>query len=166
MKFVPWALSAVLAALLLFVFISKGAEIKNQEQQLSELQNKYSLLVADTNKKQTLLDEASKRQSQIIDEANKLLTAANQPELTVSLSFRPAMMGNGLVATIRNTSGETIAITADIKRPSSHQSKNFDLVLNGNTIKEIGHMEGWAFVDGDTLTLQQPNHKSKIFTAH
>ena len=154
MKYAPWGLSIVLVALLLFVFLSKNGEINNLNQQNAALTEKYNKLVEDANKKQ----------QKLVGEANQLIAAASLPEATVTISFRAAMMGGGSVATIVNTSNDDIPIAVAITRPSNGQSKNYDFVLNGRAVKEIGHAEGWAFVSGDVIAVNQPNHKVKAIS--
>lgn len=164
-KYVPWALCAVLTVLLMFIYFTKNAEIES-------LHNQYNLLVAESNKKledanqkqQKLAEEANQQQQQLIEKATELLSAANLPEATVSVSHRAAMLGSGYVVGITNISGVSAPFSVEIRRPSTEQSKNYDFVIDGGRMVEIGHREGWAFVSGDVITIKQPNHKSKIVT--
>lgn len=171
-KYVPWAICAVLVILLGFVYFSKNAEIES-------LQSQYDMLVAESNKKideanqqrQQLINEANKKleeanqqQQQLVNKATELLAAASLPEATVTVGFRPAMLGSGFVARITNTSGISTPFSIEINRSSTGNSRNYERVLNGGSFIEIGHREGWAFVSGDSITINQPNHKPKAVT--
>ena len=137
MKFTPWVLAIILAALVLLVLKNKNNEIENLNQQLA---------IA----------------NQEINKANKVIAVATLPEATVSIGFREAMMGAGSVAVISNTSDENIPVSVLIKRVSTGQTKNYDFVMNARSSREIGHMDGWAFVSGDAVEVKQPKHKTRI----
>ncbi len=76
-------------------------------------------------------------------------------EVPVAVSYRSGLLANGLVATFKNISGSAIAVTAEIVRPSTGRRQAFELVINGGGIREIGELEGWAFVSGDIVTVSQ-----------
>lgn len=158
-KYVPWAVCAVLIAVLGYVYSSKNAEIES-------LKSQYNLLVMESNKKieeaNKKITEANQQQQQLVDKATELLAAANLPEATVTVGFRPAMLGSGFVARITNTSGSSAPFSIEISRPSTGQTRKYELVMNGGAFNEIGHQEGWPFVSGDVITINQPSHKPKI----
>lgn len=171
MKFVPWVLSGVLAVILVVVFVMKNNQIDQLQQQFDQLTVQHNSFVAEAKQKEeqilsearNALSEAGQRQQMIISEASKVIASASQPEVQVSVVTRQAMFGSGLVAMIKNNSGEMAAVSIEAKRPASGQSRTYELVMNSGMLKEIGHAEGWAFVSGDTVTVSQPNHKSKVF---
>ena len=151
MKYAPWLLSIVLAALLISL-----------NQQNAALTEKYNKLV----------EGANNKQQQLAKEANQLIAVASLPEATVSISFRPEVLqtgnvfnptkiGVGSVAVITNISDDNIPINVVIKRASTGQSKSYDFVMNARTVKQIGNQDGWAFVSGDVIAVNQPNHKVK-----
>lgn len=156
MKYLPWGVSAVLLALLLVVFIWKNNEISMLARENAALDLRVTQLT-DANKK--LLDDANKK----IQDANKIIAAASLPEVAVTVGFRPALLGSGLVARVNNISGKSIPLTLEAKRPTSGQSKIFNVVVDNGSFVEIGHREGWSFVNGDTITVSQPEHKAKVF---
>lgn len=157
MKKLPWIVSAVLLVFLLLIFKSKNEEITglnaqnySLSQQVKFATEKYEKLVAQSNK--------------VVEDANMKISAASLPEVTADLSFRSALMGSGLVARITNSSGVSAPFTVEANRPSTGQSKSFDVVLDSGGVSEIGHSEGWSFIDGDTVTVSQPGHKSRIYS--
>jgi hypothetical protein len=87
--------------------------------------------------------------------------SANQPEVSVTVTFRKALFGSGSVAAITNISTESIPVAVISSRPSMNQQQRFDLVIDPNRFKEIGDREGWAFIPGDVIKISQPDHKPR-----
>jgi hypothetical protein len=98
-----------------------------------------------------------------IQAANAKLKEAAKREVPVSVRFRAALIGSGYIAVISNNSGRSIAIKIKISR-SSVERKTYETVLDGGASKEIGEDEGWAFVSGDAISIEQDGHKSLTFT--
>ena len=98
-----------------------------------------------------------------LDEANKQIAIANQRETRVKVSFRKGFIDSGYVATFTNTYNQPVVITADFERPSSAKKRSAEMTFDPGQSKEIGESEGWAFVSGDTVTVNQDNHKSITF---
>lgn len=146
MKYLPWGVSVVLFMLLASVFIEKNM--------LARENAALGLQVAQ-------LTDANKK---LFADANKKIAAASLPEVAVTVGFRTALLGSGLVARVSNVSGESIPLSLEAKRPLSNQSRVFDVVVDNGGFVEIGHREGWSFVNGDTITVSQPGHKAKTYT--
>jgi hypothetical protein len=183
----PWALSVILCLALggtwfklnseLVHAQSELADLKNQYAQLSdestkrqrEAEQKYSSLVSEANRKISEADkkisEASNKLQEVATAASQQIELANQPEAQVRVSFRKAFLASGSVAKITSTSNEPIAITAEIQRPSTGKARSYELTLNPNQWKEIGEIEGWAFVAGDSIRIMQANHKAQLSSA-
>jgi hypothetical protein len=123
-------------------------------------------VLAATSRAAEIANEAGARMVQLKSEADSRIQAANLPETTTTVVFRNAFIGSGRVATIRNISAKAAPFTALIERPSTQQKRSLDFVIDGNGMKEIGQREGWAFVQGDTIRMAQPNHKAVIYTAN
>lgn len=176
----PWALSVVLSLAFggtwfklnseLVQAQNELADLKGQYAQLSqesakrqkESEQKYSALASEANQK---LSEASNKLQEVTTAASQQIELANQPEAQVRVSYRKALLASGSVVKITSTSNEPIAITAEIQRPSSGKARSFELTLNPNQSKEIGEIEGWALVAGDSIKILQANHKSQVSTA-
>lgn len=88
-----------------------------------------------------------------IAEANAKLQQASKRDLPISVSFRQALLGSGLVATFKNNSSQTLEVAAVFSSPSTGQQKQTNLVIPSNGVQEIGHAEGWAFAAGNHVTL-------------
>lgn len=156
-KSAPWIISAALAGLLALSWYDTNQKLLQKDTEISNLKQRYSQLVIDANKK---LADANTKVTQIAEEANAKIRLANLPEIPVRVSFRKALLGSGNVAAFQNSASETVAVTANIERPSTGQSRIFNLTIDPHLTKEIGELEGWAFISGDTVTLTQGNHKS------
>jgi hypothetical protein len=118
---------------------------------------------ASNEKLKQLAIEARTKIQEIAADANEKIRVANQPEPTVLVTFRKALLGSGGVARIKNSSPQPISIALIAERVSTNQRKGFELIIDGGVFKEIGEREGWAFLSGDTLKVSQPNHKSLSF---
>lgn len=187
-KVVPWLVAAVFAiaaAVLHFhyqgVIASKDAELTSVQDQLKAMaasseaklkavseqvaaaEQKASEIAAKAAEKvQEIAAAASAKVEEVKAEASTKLQAASLPEATVNVAFRKAIFSSGHVAVITNTSPATISATITASRPSG-VGKRFDLTLDPNRPKEIGEREGWAFVAGDRVQVEQPGHKGRTF---
>ncbi len=92
------------------------------------------------------------------------LEQARLPEVQVQVSMRKGLIASGNVAGFRNTSDQIIAITAEVERPTSGLKKAFAITLDPHQTKELGGLEGWEFVPGDTIHITQAGHKPTIVT--
>jgi hypothetical protein len=118
-------------------------------------------LVKEANEK---INAAHEKIQQVATDAHRKIQAANQPEPTVLVSFRKSLFGSGSVATIKNSSSQSISVSLVAERPSTNESRPFSTIIDGGMSKEIGEREGWAFLAGDTLNVSQPNHKSVSYS--
>jgi hypothetical protein len=144
MKNISGWVSIILGLTLVGTVFFFQSELVQRDAEISKLKEQYNQLIKDTNDK---LQEANQRQNEIVEEANKKLQSANQPEVPVTVGFRGAFFGSGSVAHITNQSNQSIAVK----------------VIDGGMSKEIGEQEGWAFVSGDTVTIEQAGHKSRSY---
>lgn len=102
---------------------------------------------------QTALDSAIAEANTRINEANAALQQASKRDLPVSVSFRSALLGSGLVAAFKNNSSRTLEVAAVFNSPGTGQQKQTNLVIPPNGVQEIGYAEGWAFAAGNHVTL-------------
>jgi Glu-tRNA(Gln) amidotransferase subunit E-like FAD-binding protein len=176
-KYFPWGLSTVLAIILAAVWVNSNQTIAQKDAEIATLQKQNIDLVNESNTKlgklkdeaneklKQLAEDATAKVQQLANEANNKLQAANQPEVEVSVSFRKAMISSGKVATIKNASGQSIAISVNIERGSSGGGRTYELTLDPGQAKEIGEREGWAFIPGDRIAISQAGHKSMTYQA-
>jgi hypothetical protein len=121
-------------------------------------------LTRQTSKSQMRRKRACKRSQQTLAaDANERLQAANRPEATVVVAFRKALFTSGSVAAVKNSSARAIAVSVVAIRAGTSQQKQFELTIDGGMAKEIGERDGWAFLNGDTLSVSQSGHKPVTF---
>lgn len=151
----PWGISIILAILLGLLWYEAKQNLAQKDAELAELQGRYAQLAVDANSKI----------AQLTQQANEKIRLANQPEIPIRVSFRKAWLASGNVAGFHNLSAQTVAVVANVERPLSGQGRAFTLAIDPGVTKEIGEVEGWAFVPGDSITLTQPEHKSLLVRA-
>lgn len=169
--FIPWAFSITLATALGYLYVAKEREVTALAAEVRNLQGALQQVTADANEKiaaahsqtKQAKESAKAELEQLENIAQQRIDAANLKEVQVMVSFRKALLSSGQVAIIRSTSGQSIAITAVISRPSSNQSISREMALDPNQMVEIGQREGWAFIPGDVIKIEQPHHKSLSF---
>lgn len=88
------------------------------------------------------------------------LADATQPDLPVRVSFRPAWMGQGMVATLRNVATQPISLMVEVRDPLAHRSKSFAFDINPGASADIGHAEGWLVTSGQSLRVAATGYKS------
>lgn len=85
-----------------------------------------------------------------------------RPEMPVELSYRSALMGPGLVITLKNISSRHLSVVATFLNPTLIKEENYRIDIAPSSVKEIGHVEGWAFASGDVIKLIHNEYKTKI----
>ncbi len=88
------------------------------------------------------------------------LAEATQPELPVRVSFRPAWMGQGMVATLRNVAAQPLSLMVEIRDPGAHRSKSFAVDIGPGGSADIGHAQGWLVTSGQSLKVAASGYKS------
>jgi hypothetical protein len=88
------------------------------------------------------------------------LAEATQPDLPVRVSFRPAWMGQGMVATLRNVAAEPISLMVEVRDPQAHRSKAFAFDISPGGSADIGHAQGWLVTSGQSLKVAATGYKT------
>jgi hypothetical protein len=91
---------------------------------------------------------------------DEALAEATQPDLPVRVSFRPAWMGQGMVATLRNIATQPISLMVEVRDPTAHRSKSFAFDINAGGSADIGHAQGWLVTSGQSLKVAATGYKS------
>jgi hypothetical protein len=105
------------------------------------------------------LNSAHSTNQSLVNEANAKLHALSKHDLPVNVSFHPALLGNGLVATFKNNSGNQLEVAAVFISESTGQTKETNLVLPASDTQEIGYAQGWAFAKGQHVKLSNGNFR-------
>jgi hypothetical protein len=173
---ISWAFAGTFALATVVTYGHSQGVIKAKDAELVAAEAKYQTLVnessaksrdaeaqiaAERNEAKRIATQANTQLDALAKEANAKIQAASLPEVPVAVSFRKAMLGSGSVAAIKNTSAQPVAVTITTARPSDNQQRRFQMVIDGQQFKEIGHAEGWSFVRGDVLQVSLANHKPK-----
>lgn len=172
MRYLPWVVSVVLAALLAINWQQSRQEISAKNTEISELHAQYETLRSEANSKleqaanahKALVQEANEKLASADQEAREKLAEANQREVQVNVRFRKALLSSGSVAVISNRAGEAVAYVLDVERPSNGQRRTIDVVIDAGQTKELGEREGWAFLPGDTLKISQAGRKALVYS--
>jgi hypothetical protein len=88
------------------------------------------------------------------------LADATQPELPVRVSFRPAWMGQGMVASFRNVGNQQLTLMVEFRDSSLRSSRDFAIVVEGGATAEVGHSQGWLVSSGQSVRVSASGFKS------
>jgi hypothetical protein len=88
------------------------------------------------------------------------LADATQPELPVQVSFRPAWMGQGMVATFRNVGAQQLTLMVEFRDPNLKASRDFALVVEPGGTAEVGHPQGWLVNSGQSVRVAASGFRS------
>jgi hypothetical protein len=113
------------------------------------------------------LDEANREIGRLKAENAELQSQlAKKPQLPVTMSLRKAMLGPGLVAVFNTTVKASVPVLVTVKSAALGTLKKFELHLNSNLPTELGHAEGAAIEQGDTITLENNNYSLAAFVVN
>ena len=85
------------------------------------------------------------------------------PELPISLSFRKAEFGKGLVAQFTNKSDRYLKIAVDVINTTTKNKHAQYIEVGPNQYQEIGWAEGWSFASGEWITLTLVGYKKAVY---
>jgi len=88
------------------------------------------------------------------------LADATQPELPVRVSFRPAWMGQGMVASFRNVATQQLTLMVEFRDSNLKTSRDFALVVDAGATAEVGHPQGWLVSSGQSVRVAASGFKS------
>jgi hypothetical protein len=83
----------------------------------------------------------------------------SKPELPVSVNFRHAILGQGLVAQFRNNSGAALEVALKLTRPATNTYQSEVLELPSTGVTEVGPLDGWMFVAGQDVELRNVSYR-------
>jgi hypothetical protein len=88
------------------------------------------------------------------------LADATQPELPVRVSFRPAWMGQGMVASFRNVGNQQLTLMVEFRDSNLRASRDFAIVVEPGATAEVGHPQGWLVSSGQSVRVSASGFKS------
>jgi hypothetical protein len=102
----------------------------------------------------------------LVASSGAALWYCNRPFVPITMNVRSATLGEGQVAVLTNTSRSTLwRVKISCESHDLHQAKTFTIAAweSGETY-EIGWMEGWVFVPGETVTISCESYRDRTFT--
>lgn len=93
------------------------------------------------------------RQQLALRESDYQATISAKPAMPVVVNFRESMLGQGLVAVIRNQSDRHLTVMLSLRNSTLSSVKRFRLDLGPRSSTDFGHLEGWQFASGDEFSL-------------
>jgi Flp pilus assembly protein TadG len=136
---------AVLAMLAAGYFLQRASEQEALAAARAEISEAQSSAATARKQAERLAAQIAALQSQLL----KVKDAA----IPALLYFRAGPPGKGFVAQIENQSADALPVTVEAQRPSTGEKKSFELTVPPRGVAEIGAGDGWAFANGDTLTV-------------
>ena len=125
------------------------AQLVDQEHRILELREQLTAAEVSVQEKNAAL---ATRDAQ--------LAQATLPELPVRVSFRPAFMGQGMVATFQNTSSEQLSLMVEFRDDTLHGARDFVLVVPAGGKAEVGHAQGWLVNSGQSVRVSANGYRS------
>ena len=166
---IPWIVAGILflVALTLGVLWNKEAtratdlttEVTKLTEALAAKTAEAEKLHADTQTLQARTEQLGQTVAAETQEVQAKEALLNTPEVPVTVSYRQAFAGPGLVAVFRNTSLKTLSVLATFFNPTTGQQRSSQLTITPQGVAEIGHAEGWAFASGDKITLKGADYR-------
>ncbi len=165
-----WILVAFVAIVCLAEGVCWWAQVADYKERVSKSQQQLDGIASKLAAAQATLDQTRKDISTIssdrdllaaqLDSAQKELTdVTNQLDRTkqslaaksrvpVTVTFRTAVGGPGLVVFLKNNSDRTLSIAALFQNPTFQKSKSVSMELRPEESAKYGYGDGWPFASG------------------
>jgi cell division protein FtsL len=88
------------------------------------------------------------------------LAQATVPDLPVRVSFRPAFMGQGMVATFQNVGAEKLNLMVEFRDESLHATRDIALEVDAGGKADVGHEQGWLVNSGQSVRVSANGYHS------
>jgi len=158
----PVALIVALVLALLAVGAA-GAYAQRLAQERARLQVQLAAQerkVLDLREQLTRAEVAVQEKDAALASREVALADATQPELPVRVSFRPAWMGQGMVASFRNVGTQQLTLMVEFRDPNLRTSRDFAIVVEPGSTAEVGHPQGWLVNSGQSVRVSASGFKS------
>ena len=84
----------------------------------------------------------------------------DKPNMPVKVVTRDSLVGEGLVVQFHNESPNKLVVQIVLQDKNEGNKHSGNLVIQGNSMREIGWVEGWKFESGDTIIITHSDYKS------
>jgi hypothetical protein len=116
--------------------------------------------ILDLREQLTRAEVAIQEKEAALASRDSALADATQPELPVRVSFRPAWMGQGMVASFRNVATQQLTLMVEFRDSNLKTSRDFALVVDAGATAEVGHPQGWLVSSGQSVRVSASGFKS------
>jgi hypothetical protein len=82
------------------------------------------------------------------------------PPVPVKFSVRDGFTGK--VAVFENDYDKTLSVSVTFSNPTFKESKQYNLVIPPSENREIGRLEGWILVPGESIKLSSDGWRTRI----
>jgi hypothetical protein len=143
--------------LIAVALVASGAIIAYWQEHQQVMQSASALASAN--------EHVSQLQQQVAQQANDLqhqstvIQAEAKPDLPLSIGFRRAILGTGLVMELRNNSGSQIEVGAAFTSEATGLTQQRNIVLPPNLVVQLGSSQGWAFVPGQRIVFRNVSYR-------
>ena len=107
----------------------------------------------------TQLRQQVAQQASNLQRQSTVIQAEAKPDLPLSVGFRHAILGTGLVMELRNNSGSQIEVGAAFTSEATGLTQQRNIVLPANLVVQLGSSQGWAFVPGQHIAFKNANFR-------
>ncbi|HEY6482677.1 MAG TPA: hypothetical protein VIY54_04045 [Steroidobacteraceae bacterium] len=158
----PVVLTLVVGIVIL-ALVGVGGYARRLSQQRAQLRGQ---LIAQERANVELREQLTKAEVAVQEKAAALasresaLADATQPELPVRVSFRPAWMGQGMVATFQNVGSRELNLMVEFRDANAHAERDFALVVAAGATAEVGHAQGWLVSSGQSVHVAASGYRS------
>ena len=87
----------------------------------------------------------------------------SKPDMPVKVITRESLAGEGLVAQFHNELPNRIVVYVVLENTEVGDKREGNLSLEPNGMTEIGWLEGWKFLPGETITISHDNYKTRRY---
>jgi hypothetical protein len=101
----------------------------------------------------------------VIDTTPAKAPVASLRPVPVNVSFRKASVGEGKAVVLQNISGSALTVNVVFTNPTASRSKDYRLVIDAGTSKELGSLGAWLLASGDRIEIESPGYNSLVKTA-
>lgn len=80
--------------------------------------------------------------------------------MPVAVTLRDSLVGEGRVAVFSNQTPHRLTVRVVLENAALKDRREGNLDLDPNGTAEIGWLEGWKFVSGETITISHPQYRT------
>lgn len=86
-----------------------------------------------------------------------------KPELPVKVIIRESLAGEGMVAQFHSEFPQKIVVYVVLESKEYGAKRESNLALDPNGMTEIGWLQDWKFLPGDTITISHSDYKTSRY---